>query len=112
MKLWLIPLLFVSLAAVQEPATPGIRHSATARQFMKDTGYPNGRPGWIVDHIVPLCAGGADTPTNMQWQTKADSLKKDAFERQLCALMRKYNLEFVQMEQKPKGSEPMVKKPS
>lgn len=24
-------------------------------------------PGWQVDHIQPLCAGGADTPDNMQW---------------------------------------------
>jgi len=23
----------------------------------------------VVDHIVPLCAGGADAPSNMQWQT-------------------------------------------
>jgi len=27
-------------------------------------------PGWVVDHIKPLCAGGADRPTDMQWQSK------------------------------------------
>jgi len=26
-------------------------------------------PGYVVDHIKPLCAGGADHPSNMQWQT-------------------------------------------
>lgn len=109
MKLWLIPFALLSIA-VQQPATPTPRQSAQVRAFMKQTGYPNGRPGWIVDHIVPLCAGGANTPTNMQWQTKAASLKKDAFERQLCALMRKYNLEFIQMEPKPNGSA-VVKQP-
>jgi hypothetical protein len=24
-------------------------------------------PGWNVDHVMPLCAGRADTPRNMQW---------------------------------------------
>lgn len=24
-------------------------------------------PGYQVDHIKPLCAGGADRPDNMQW---------------------------------------------
>jgi hypothetical protein len=26
-------------------------------------------PGWIKDHIIPLCAGGPDTVANLQWQT-------------------------------------------
>lgn len=43
-------------------------------------------PGWIVDHIVPLCWGGADNPENMQWQEKAASYKKDVFERAACRL--------------------------
>ena len=25
-------------------------------------------PGYVVDHVVPLCAGGRDHWTNMQWQ--------------------------------------------
>jgi len=36
---------------------------------MRRTGYPHGRPGYVVDHVVPLCAGGADAPSNMQWQS-------------------------------------------
>ena len=24
-------------------------------------------PGWAVDHVKPLCAGGEDKPANMQW---------------------------------------------
>src|SRR5262245_53217310 len=48
-----------------------IQRSETARnEFMRQTGYPKGR-GYVVDHIVPLECGGADTPSNMQWQTAA-----------------------------------------
>lgn len=42
-------------------------------------------PGYVVDHVKPLCAGGADHPSNMQWQTVAEAKKKDKLERQTCA---------------------------
>jgi len=41
-------------------------------------------PGYVVDHVKPLCAGGADAPSNMQWQTVADGKAKDRLERQEC----------------------------
>jgi hypothetical protein len=41
-------------------------------------------PGYVVDHIVPLCAGGADAPDNMIWQSKAEALEKDRTEWALC----------------------------
>jgi hypothetical protein len=56
------------------------RHHAVAQRFMRQTGYPNGRPGFVVDHIVPLCKGGPDITTNMQWQTIADAKAKDKWE--------------------------------
>lgn len=46
-------------------------------------------PGWIIDHVVPLCAGGADDPANMQWQSRADSLVKDREEWSLCRALRR-----------------------
>ncbi len=52
--------------------------------FMKQTGYPHGRKGYIVDHITPLCAGGIDKVYNMQWQTVEDAREKDAKERAFC----------------------------
>jgi 2',3'-cyclic-nucleotide 2'-phosphodiesterase (5'-nucleotidase family) len=44
------------------------------------TGYPHGRPGYVVDHIVALKHGGADAPSNMQWQTVEEAKAKDKWE--------------------------------
>jgi len=52
---------------------------------MRSTGYSRGRPGYVVDHVVPLCAGGADAPSNMQWQTIGEARIKDRQERATCA---------------------------
>lgn len=41
-------------------------------------------PGWVIDHIDPLACGGADQPSNMQWQTKEDAKAKDKWERIGC----------------------------
>jgi len=63
--------------------------SRSARDdFMGRTGYSRGRPGYVVDHIIPLCAGGADAPSNMQWQTVQDAKVKDRQERAECARHR------------------------
>ena len=44
-------------------------------------------PGYIIDHIVPLCAGGPDAVANMQWQTVAQAKAKDRHEKALCAAL-------------------------
>jgi hypothetical protein len=54
-------------------------------EFLRRTGYPRGRPGYVVDHIIPLCAGGADAPSNMQWQTVEAAKVKDGQERAQCS---------------------------
>lgn len=60
------------------------RSEVTKRQYMRQTGYPKGRHGYVVDHIVPLACGGSDTPSNMQWQTVAEGKAKDRYERRGC----------------------------
>lgn len=72
------------------PNTDAIRKPSTVVQFRKLYACPaTGKvqstcPGWVIDHIVPLCAGGTDSVDNMEWQTAKDSYKKDAFERSVC----------------------------
>ena len=62
-----------------------IKRSAAAKEeFERQTGYPHGRPGYVVDHVKPLACGGADDPSNMQWQSVADAKAKDKVERQGC----------------------------
>lgn len=36
--------------------------------------------GYVVDHVNPLECGGADSPTNMQWQTVVEAKAKDKTE--------------------------------
>jgi hypothetical protein len=78
------------------PTTPGARNSRgriqrseTAKEgFMRQTGHPHGWPGHVVDHRVPLACGGADAPSNMQWQTTEEAKAKDRVERQGCSSRR------------------------
>lgn len=60
------------------------RSDAARHAFARQTGYPHGRPGYVIDHIVPLACGGTDTPSNMQWQIDADAKTKDKTERAGC----------------------------
>jgi hypothetical protein len=57
-----------------------IRNEAAKHEFMRMTGFPHGRPGYVVDHVIALKRGGPDTPNNMQWQTIADAKAKDRWE--------------------------------
>jgi hypothetical protein len=45
------------------------------------TGKTSGScPGYVIDHIKPLKRGGADSPSNMQWQTEGAAKQKDKVE--------------------------------
>lgn len=61
------------------------RSSQAKTEFKQETGFPHGRPGYVIDHVVPLACGGADSPSNMQWQTKAEGKAKDKWERKGCS---------------------------
>jgi hypothetical protein len=56
------------------------RNPAAVREFKKTHPCPGTCKGMVVDHITPLKRGGADSPSNMQWQTKAEAKAKDRIE--------------------------------
>lgn len=56
------------------------RSETQVNKFKRLTGFPKGRPGYVVDHICALAQGGIDSTINMQWQTVADSKMKDKVE--------------------------------
>ena len=66
---------------VKRDAKGKIKRSQAARlSFKKKTGYPHGRRGYVIDHIIPLKKGGCDCPGNMQWQTIEAAKEKDKWE--------------------------------
>jgi hypothetical protein len=90
----------IIVAAVVIVLTPlaahaGARRSASVgRQFEREhpcpsTGLTYGAcPGYVKDHLMPLCAGGADAVENLAWEEVAESRAKDVEEDRLCQLMR------------------------
>ena len=67
-----------------------IRSSSAKAEFKRDhpcpATYARGGPcgGCVIDHVVPLACGGADAPSNMQWQAVADAKAKDRWEVKAC----------------------------
>ena len=80
------------LAVPAEARTP--RDQAQVRAFRNENPCPvTGRtrgacPGWHVDHIIALCAGGEDHPRNMQWITKEDHRFKTLVDVRECRRIR------------------------
>lgn len=83
--------LAVCLAAA---AIAGKRSSAVRAEFQRSHPCPvNGAtrgkcPGWEIDHVVALCAGGADATTNMQWLTREDHRAKTRLDVMHCRMER------------------------
>ena len=79
---------YPSHPSVQYDKHGKIKRSKSAKnEFKREHSCPaNGHtsgscPGYVIDHVQPLECGGADAPTNMQWQTVAAGKAKDKTER-------------------------------
>lgn len=53
-------------------------------------------PGYVIDHVTALACGGADAPSNMQWQTESEGKAKDKWERKDCATSNPSNYSYFQ----------------
>jgi hypothetical protein len=87
----LVLLLAVCLATPVLACPKHPRSQAAVRAFRRThvcptTGLMRSQPcpGYVVDHIVALACGGADHPSNMQYQTIAEGKAKDRVERLGC----------------------------
>lgn len=74
--------------SVQVTSHGRIKRSGAAKDAFKRehpcpaNGNTSGRcPGYVIDHVNPLECGGADSPTNMQWESVAEGKSKDKTER-------------------------------
>lgn len=45
-------------------------------------------PGWQIDHIEPLCAGGADAVENLQWLTTQEHKWKTRTDVRVCRSLK------------------------
>jgi hypothetical protein len=76
-----------AVAGVKRDPSGKIHRSGKAKDDFKkshpcpSTGKHSGAcPGYVIDHVKPLKRGGADDPSNMQWQTTAAAKAKDKTE--------------------------------
>lgn len=91
-----LALLLVLTFSVWVVASAGevVRSHAELRAFAREhpcpaNGLPNYPcPGYVVDHLWPLCAGGPDRRENMQWQTIVDGKTKDRLEIAACRKLK------------------------
>lgn len=90
-------LLAAVVCTLVAPATEARteRDRAQVRTFRAENPCPaTGRTrgpcaGWEIDHAVPLCAGGADHPSNLQWLRKEDHRFKTLVDVKECRKKRK-----------------------
>lgn len=78
-------------------ASDGRPGSAYSRQHRVVHRAPT--PGLIKDHVIPLCAGGADVDANIQLQTPEDAAEKDRLERFACiAVCRNHTIGLAEAQ--------------
>jgi hypothetical protein len=83
------------IGAICARGTAGERHWSRERddRIMAEYGLPLGpHPNFEVDHLIPLCLGGADDDANLWPQPRRsvekewNAERKDELERRLCEL--------------------------
>ena len=93
--------LIIILLAVLFAGSALARDPAQVRAFRKQNVCPATEkragpcPGYVVDHIMPLCAGGEDHPRNMAYMDVTSAKAKDVLEKRHCACLRAHKTTCV-----------------
>lgn len=93
MKQLIAPLLLALVLCATADAAQ--RSSSAKREFRAHQRCPatqkyTGKcPGFQIDHIIPLCAGGPDEASNMQWLSVKDHKAKTKVDVRHCRAIRK-----------------------
>lgn len=88
-------LAFSSVAVSTECQASPHRSPTVKAEFQRlhpcpSTGKTRGAcPGYVKDHVIPLCAGGADAAFNLQWSDLSEAKKKDVEELRLCRMIKR-----------------------
>jgi hypothetical protein len=89
-------LVLLVAAAVALPCTAADSRSFRAEVLFRlqnpcpATGESRGEcKGYVIDRVIPVACGGAEDPSNMQWQTLAQAREKDRWEKIGCRPGRK-----------------------
>src|ERR1700712_2172249 len=45
-------------------------------------------PGYVIEHVVPLCLGGPDVAYNLRWQTVAEAKMNEVRDTRRCPAAR------------------------
>jgi hypothetical protein len=78
-----------STSEIEVCATDGLPGSSYSRAHR--VVRRRGVAGHEIDHIVPLCLGGADVDANIQVEPIDEALRKDALEREACIRVCRYH---------------------
>jgi hypothetical protein len=89
-----LSLCLIALPALFPPPAAARRNQSnlTRADFARATPCPaTGKtgqpcPGYGIGYAIPLCAGGPDDISNMQWQRLEEAQEKDRRDRQLCKM--------------------------
>lgn len=81
----LLALLLVCAAIDAAPRSRAMRAEFQRTNPCPANGNTRGPcPGWQADHILPLCAGGADRADQLQWLTVAEHAAKTRSDVAFC----------------------------
>lgn len=88
-KIGLVVALMVVLLPCIRAEAKIARSRAQVESFLRQHGFKRTPPGYEVDHIIPLCAGGKDSPENMQLLTVEEHKRKTKVDRWLCRWLKR-----------------------